>query len=123
MNVDMKLDDLQAYILPLLLGGYFLWRYLKFKKVKASIPQYLQQGAVVVDVRSAAEFQQGHRPGSLNIPLNELGARLKELDANKTIILCCASGARSGMALGILKKNGFSKVMNAGPWVNTLAAP
>jgi rhodanese-related sulfurtransferase len=42
------------------------------------------------------------------------------LDKSKTIILCCASGTRSGMAFGILKKNGFKNILNAGAWNNTL---
>ena len=84
------------------------------------IPKLLENGGVVVDVRSAGEFSQGSCPGSINIPLNEIGARAKELDQNKPVILCCASGTRSGMAVGILKRSGFKNVINAGPWTNTV---
>ncbi len=84
------------------------------------LPELIKNGAIIVDVRSPIEFEQGSRPGSLNIPLDQIASRLKELDKNKTIILCCASGARSGMALGILKANGFANVINAGSWANTL---
>lgn len=80
----------------------------------------IQQGAIVVDVRSKAEYAMGARPGSFNIPLDELSQRWKELDKSKKIILCCASGARSGMALGILKSLGFQDVVNAGSWMNTM---
>ena len=45
-------------------------------------------------------------------------SRLKELDKNKPIVVCCASGARSEAALRILKQNGFAEVINAGPWTN-----
>jgi rhodanese-related sulfurtransferase len=71
-------------------------------------------------VRTKAEFAGGNRPGSINIPLDSLNSRSKELNKNNPIILCCASGTRSGMAVGILKKNGFKSVINAGPWTNTL---
>ncbi|MGE5086409.1 MAG: rhodanese-like domain-containing protein [Bacillota bacterium] len=117
----MNIESLQPYLLPALVVAFLVWRFFRFKKVKGEIPQLLNQGALVVDVRSPSEFQQGARPGSLNIPLGELETRAKELDKNKTIILCCASGTRSGMALGILKKNGFQHVINAGPWTNTLS--
>jgi len=114
------MDNFQVYLIPAAFVGFFAWRFLKFKKVKSALPKLLQQGAVVVDVRSPGEFKQGSRPGSLNIPLNEIQNRLGELDKGKPVILCCASGARSGMAAGILKQNGFVSVVNAGPWTNTL---
>ena len=79
-----------------------------------------EAGAVVVDVRTPAEYKLGSSPGSINIPLDILPVRLNELDKSKKIILCCASGGRSGMAVGILKNNGFSDVVNAGPWTNTI---
>ena len=80
----------------------------------------IADGAVVVDVRTPQEFVGGARPDSVNIPLNDLVTRSKELDQNKMIILCCASGTRSGIAAGILKKLGFTKLVNAGSWTNTL---
>jgi phage shock protein E len=116
----MNLQDYQGYLLPLAVLIFLLWRFLKFKKVKAMVPDLLAKGAVVVDVRSPSEFRQEARPGSINIPLDELGSRINELDKQKMIILCCASGMRSGRALGILKNSGFSNVINAGPWTNTL---
>jgi phage shock protein E len=116
----MNLQDYQSYLLPIAIVVFFFWRWSKFKRVKSEMPQLISEGALVVDVRSVSEFSQGSRPGSLNIPLNEIGSRLQEIDKAKTIILCCASGSRSAMAAGILKQNGFSKVVNAGPWSNTL---
>lgn len=116
----MNIDVIQPYLVTVLILSFIVWRVLKFKKVKNKIPEYLKQGALVVDVRSSAEFHQGARPGSINIPLGELDARADELDRSKMIILCCASGSRSGVALGILRKKGFSSVVNAGSWMNTL---
>lgn len=116
----MNILDFQGYIITIMIIGFFAWRFFKFRKVKLALPKLIESGAIVVDVRSSEEFKQGSRPGSLNIPLNDINARLHELDRNKTIILCCASGSRSGFALAILKQNGFSNVINAGPWPNTL---
>jgi phage shock protein E len=116
----MNAQELQNYLIPAAVVLFFGWRYFKLKKTKSMIPQYLQNGAVIVDVRSPSEFSQGSSPLSINIPLGEIQNRSKELDKNKPVILCCASGARSGAAVGILKAQGFSTVINAGPWTNTL---
>jgi phage shock protein E len=116
----MNTNELQSYIFPALVIAFFAWRYWVFKKNKALIPGYLQKGAVIIDVRSASEFAQACNPISKNIPVGELPKRLKELDKSKPVILCCASGNRSGAAMGILKSNGFADVINAGPWTNTL---
>jgi len=72
----------------------------------------------IVDVRSPAEFQGGNVDGSINIPLQELGSRMDELKALKTpLILCCASGNRSGMASQIIAQAGI-ECGNAGSWLD-----
>lgn len=73
-------------------------------------------GAQVVDVRTPAEFAQGHAAGSRNIPLDELGRRMPEIDRAVPVIVCCASGGRSGQAKAMLEQAGFPDVHNAGPW-------
>lgn len=116
----MDASSLEPFLLPALVAGWFGWRFLKFRAAKARLPELLRRGAVVVDVRGPEEYAAGARPGSLNIPLGELEGRVKELDASKPVIVCCASGARSAMAAGLLAKNGFKEVVNAGPWRNTI---
>jgi phage shock protein E len=72
-------------------------------------------GARVVDVRTPAEFADGAYPGAVNIPLAALPARMIELEPkDKPIVLYCASGARSGQGMRLLKQNGFVDVINAG---------
>jgi len=57
----------------------------------------------IVDVRTPGEFMGGHVVGSVNIPLNEIMERLEEIKSMKQpIILCCASGGRSGQALCVI---------------------
>ena len=81
-----------------------------------SIEQYLENGAVVIDVRTIEEFQEGHVQGSKNIPLNTIGSHLDEIkNLNKSVITCCRSGARSGSAATILKQHGVDAI-NGGPW-------
>jgi rhodanese-related sulfurtransferase len=73
-------------------------------------------GAQIVDVRTPAEFAQGHVRESRNIPLDQFLARIQEIDPARPVLLCCASGGRSGMAKTILDKAGYQQVHNAGPW-------
>jgi GrxC family glutaredoxin len=72
------------------------------------------QHAVLVDVRTDKEFQQGHVMNSLHIPLGVLANRLDELQPYKDspLVLVCRSGARSAQAAGQLKKQGFEPVYN-----------
>lgn len=69
---------------------------------------------LLVDVRSAAEFADGHIQGARNIPVQELERKLRELPKDKPIILYCRSGSRSGMALQILQTAGYTNIYNAG---------
>lgn len=72
----------------------------------------------IIDVRTPAEFMGGHVAGSVNIPLNEVPGRLQELSQLKMpLILCCASGNRSGQAEMYLTSLGVPCI-NAGPWTN-----
>ncbi len=114
----MNLEAIQPYVLPALIAAFLIRRHLKMKKVKQMIPRLLGEGAVIVDVRSAAEFASGAKFQSLNIPLQEVERRVGELDSSKPVILCCASGTRSAMAAVVLKRHGFKNVVNAGPWTN-----
>ena len=83
---------------------------------KVDYLQLVSDGAVIVDVRTKGEYQQGHIKGSLNIPLNNLSSQLTKLKKDKVIITCCASGMRSAQARSILKENGFAEVHNGGGW-------
>lgn len=79
--------------------------------------QLLQEGAVIIDVRTRPEFNGGHIRGSKNIPLNSLGQNFKKIgDKNKPVITCCASGMRSASAKNILEMAGFAEVHNGGGW-------
>lgn len=78
--------------------------------------ELMERGAVIVDVRSKGEYQQGHIKGSINIPVDTLSSNLGKLKKDKPTITCCASGMRSASAKGILQSNGFKEVHNGGGW-------
>ncbi len=79
------------------------------------LKEKIQQGALVVDVRSPTEYQSGHFPGALNIPVDEVAKRLAEFGPKEnSIIVYCASGGRSGSAKSYLESMGYANVVNAG---------
>ena len=85
---------------------------------EASIEEYLNDGAVVIDVRTVGEFSDGHVKGSKNIVLNSIPTKVEEIKKlNKKVIAVCRSGARSGQATSFLKQQGID-VINGGPWQN-----
>ena len=90
-------------------------KYTQYQVLKL-VPGLLKDGGQIVDVRTEGEFASSHKDGSINIPLGSLENRMKELDKKKPIILCCASGSRSGGAKRTLISNGFENVHNAGTW-------
>ncbi len=70
----------------------------------------------IIDVRTPEEFLGGHVVGSINIPLNEIPERIDELKNNSSkIVLCCASGGRSGQATQFLSDLDIDCI-NGGPW-------
>ncbi|MGE5518793.1 MAG: rhodanese-like domain-containing protein [Candidatus Dadabacteria bacterium] len=89
-----------------------------FSKSSDQLRVFLNEGAVIIDVRSPQEYNSGHIKGSKNIPLNTLAARVDEIKSlNKPVITVCHSGMRSGSAKSFLEEKGL-KVVNGGSWIN-----
>ena len=73
---------------------------------------------IVIDVRSPEEYKSERAENSINIPLQEIKNRLSDIKYfSQPIILCCASGNRSGKATALLKNEGID-CTNGGTWVN-----
>ncbi len=83
------------------------------------LKQLADEGAIILDVRTKGEFQQGHIKKAINIPVESLPSNLGQLkNKDKAIITCCASGMRSGRAKSLLKAKGYDKVYNGGAWTS-----
>ncbi len=77
-----------------------------------------EKQGTVVDVRTPQEFMGGNVMGSVNIPVQELQERLEELkNLKQPLVLCCASGGRSGVAHGFLAQQGI-ECLNGGSWLD-----
>ncbi len=69
---------------------------------------------LILDVRSPQEYTEGHIPGAINIPHDQLGSRLAEIGSHKDkdVVLYCRSGRRVGIAVNTLRAAGFSKLLH-----------
>jgi rhodanese-related sulfurtransferase len=65
---------------------------------------------VILDVRTASEYDSGHLEGAINIPVEALSGRLSELNQNDELLVYCRSGNRSTTAVGILRENGYVRI-------------
>lgn len=90
-----------------------------FSSNSVDFKQLKNDGALIIDVRSKAEYAGGHIQGSKNIPLDTLEKQLGQFkDKNQVIITCCASGMRSGSAKRLLESKGYTNVYNGGGWAS-----
>jgi len=79
------------------------------------------KNATIVDVREISECEMGMVEDSINIPLGDVPNKIEEFKAmKKPLVLCCASGGRSGQAVQFLESNGVEDIYNGGGW-NMLA--
>ena len=75
----------------------------------------IKSGARIIDVRTPEEYSSGSYRKAKNIPLADLASRLDDLGAkDEALVVFCASGSRSAQAARLLKRAGFSRVLNAG---------
>ena len=82
----------------------------------------LAGAATIVDVREISEYDTGHIPGAVLIPLGELPNRLDEVPTDVPVVMVCRSGNRSTQALQLLQKEGFTNVHNMVGGMNAWAA-
>ena len=87
----------------------------------SKVKEALQHDAVIIDVRTAYEFDQGKVPNSINIPVDRIAVnaeRIKQM--KKPVVFYCSSGMRSATATRIMKEKGLKDVYNGGSWARVL---
>lgn len=86
--------------------------------------QQINQGALLVDVRTPGEFKTGHLPGAKLIPVDQLPSRLDEFgdEKDRAIVVYCKSGIRSDRAKDLLEENGFTNVTNGGGYQRLISS-
>ncbi len=105
------------------IASTFIFRNSSERKPKVDIQSIVKtQNPTIIDVRTPMEFSSDHAKGAINIPLNEIPDQIEKIKGmKKPIVLCCASGSRSGQAHNFLEKNGVSDTYNGGGfyWVKS----
>jgi rhodanese-related sulfurtransferase len=102
-----------AVIALAIAAWFFMFRYGKTSSAEAH--RLVAEGARLVDVRTPGEFSGGHLPGAVNVPLDQLAARVGELKKEGTpVVVYCASGMRSGQARRVLIREGIARVYDLG---------
>ena len=78
----------------------------------ADLLQAKPSNTILLDVREPMELELASVQGALHIPMNEIPARLDEIDKGKTIICLCHSGGRSAQVAAFLEHRGYPSVIN-----------
>lgn len=111
-------DNIFLIAMALLSGAMLLWPVINRSRSGPGVGtleatrMINDRNAVVLDVRSQAEFQKGHLPNARNIPAEDVGKRLGEVPSNRPVIVVCASGQRSRGAVAALKQAGRQDVVS-----------
>lgn len=86
------------------------------KRDDSALAEAIANGALLVDVRTSAEFQAGSVKGATNIPLDRIGQHAYKLRKKSRVAVFCRSGARSAQAKAVLERQGCQNVINGGAW-------
>jgi hydroxyacylglutathione hydrolase len=99
-------------------GGIESWQASGRELVSTSLVgaekarQHLAAGATTLDVREPSEYEAGHIPGSINLPLGRLSRHLDHVPANEAIVVYCGHGERASTAVSILEGAGRTGLVN-----------
>jgi len=81
------------------------------------LKEALRRGAIVIDIRTAAEFDRGKVNDSINIPVDRININLKRIvQMKRPIIICSSSDSENERVIDVLKANGVTEVYNGGSW-------
>lgn len=113
--MDFSPNTILAIGLAVAVVVWMVFRSRKNAARSALAHKAVEAGAKLIDVRTPAEFASGHLPGAVNIPMQELGRRMKEAGKkDRPVVVYCQSGSRSVVAKQLLETSGFKEVINLG---------
>lgn len=104
-----------AVIGAIIIGAVLLIGKGSSSSSQISVAQALDKfhsGAFILDVRTSEEWNQGHIPGSILVPLDQLPGRLSEVPRDRDVVVVCRTGVRSAQGLQILQQAGFTRAVS-----------
>jgi len=107
-----------GFIIVLVLALAYMYMKRSGQISSKEAVEYLRNGAMLIDVRSAQEFDSGHILQAYNMPLDRVDVLVPSevRDKNKVLLLHCSTGVRSGMAKKKLEQMGYKNVFNLGSY-------
>lgn len=103
-------------IAGILAALYVTYKIYSIAMLDKGLDKKIRSGAVILDVRTAAEFETGHIPNCTNIALSKLRTVDIPFDKKQVIITCCSHGLRSVKAVSVLRYRGYKRIYNGGAW-------
>jgi rhodanese-related sulfurtransferase len=115
--VNFIVENILLIVIAVVSGGMLLWPLINKATGGPELDtlaatRLMNDGAVVLDVREAAEFSAGHLANAKHIPVSEIDTRLSDIASGKPVLVYCATGTRSGKAAAVLKKAGRDQIFN-----------
>jgi len=109
--------DTASTILVSIIAIWLLFKLFGFLGrlgIKQIAPRELDQrkGMVLLDVRTAKEYEGGHIPGAVNVPLSDIGDKVKKLKKDKELVVYCRSGNQSIWAIKRLMGMGYTNLFS-----------
>ncbi|MEW6599757.1 MAG: rhodanese-like domain-containing protein [Nitrospirota bacterium] len=97
-------------------AAYFATRFFMNDLTAEKAVRLLDEGAVLIDVRTEEEYQAAHLKRAINVPLSEMSAGIERIvpERDSVVLLHCRSGSRSFVGKRLLKKMQYHKVYNLG---------
>lgn len=117
MRQNRAMDWIQWLIVAVAVVGFILWRRMG-QIAPAAARAHLNNGALLIDVRSSGEFAGGHLPQAVNMPVHQIETVLprRVKDRGQVLLLHCQSGMRSGVARRRLRALGYANTFNLGSY-------
>jgi len=115
--VQFFLDNIFLIAIAFISGGMLVWPLVRSRAAGPSLStlQATQlinsRNAVILDVRTPAEFATGSLPGARNVPVDKVDDKqMRDIKKDKPLIVVCATGSRAGKAAAQLRANGYGEV-------------
>ena len=114
--MQFLLDNIFLIAIAFISGGMLLWPFVRNRAAGPALStleatQLINsRNAVVIDVRTPAEFATGSLPGARNIPVDKFDQKLRDIKKDKPVIVVCASSSRAGRAAAQLRAGGYGEV-------------
>lgn len=113
------MDNSYWIVVVLLFAGLFVASRMLGRKDASKAKALVANGALLLDVRTPAEFASGHIDGAVNVPVDQIASRAEQLGPkNRAVVVYCRSGARSAAAASTLQQLGYTTVEDLGAMSN-----